>query len=79
MFLEMSGEEIAGCHPLVADSIVDNCLKSDPFVLHSLKLTFQCNDNARNLLIDLVLQFYEQEMKFMNWIKLMIIITCWKP
>jgi len=46
MFFKMSGEEIAGCFPLVAGSIVDKCFKSDPFVLNSLKLTFQSNDNA---------------------------------
>jgi len=30
---------------------VDKCFRSEPFLLNSLKLTFQSNDNVRNLLI----------------------------
>jgi len=33
------------------NTIVVKCFKSEPFLLNSFKLTFQPNDNARNLLI----------------------------
>ena len=33
------------------NTIVVKCFKSEPFLLNSFKLTFQSNDNARNLLI----------------------------
>jgi len=44
------------CHELkiscaLVNPIVDKCFKSDPFLLNSLKLTFQSNDNVRILLI----------------------------
>jgi len=45
--------------------------------LNSLKLTFQFNNKARILLI--LCSKYTKKMKLKNCIKLMIIITCWKP
>jgi len=37
-------------HILNSNTIVDKSFKSEPFLLNTLKLTFQCNNNARNLL-----------------------------
>jgi len=35
----------------ILNTIVDKCYESDPFVLNSLKFTFDSNHNARILLI----------------------------